>query len=117
MEIICPDCDHKIIIPDERLRTFKSNVTVPCPDCKRNIEIDFHIQESASTAKLSGEELKKTILESIDTLPPMPQVAQKARLVISNPDSSFEDLARVIETDQAIAANVLKLANSATRDL
>ena len=43
----------------------------------------------------------------------MPQVAQKARKVVSDPGSSFTDLAKVIETDQAIATKVLKMANSA----
>ncbi len=118
MEIKCPSCGHKIIIPDERLLAFKANVTVPCSGCEKDIEIDFKTKRTsaasiASAEKLSGEALKKTILKSVDNLPPMPQVAQKARRVISNPDSSFEDLAKVIETDQAIATTVLKLANSA----
>jgi HD-like signal output (HDOD) protein len=42
----------------------------------------------------------------------MPQVAQKARQVIDNPASSFSDLAKVIETDQAIVTRILKIANS-----
>ena len=43
----------------------------------------------------------------------MPQVAQKAREVVSDPDSDFKDLAKVIETAPAIASKLLKIANSA----
>ncbi len=43
----------------------------------------------------------------------MPQVAIKARRIISDPDSGFSELAKVIETDQGIATQVLKIANSA----
>jgi HD-like signal output (HDOD) protein len=43
----------------------------------------------------------------------MPQVAQQARRVTADKNSTFSDVARVIETDQSIATKVLKLANSA----
>ena len=71
------------------------------------------IMETVSSGHSVGGALKKRILRTVEDLPPMPQVAQKARQVISNPDSNFKDLAKVIETDQAIAAKVLKIANSA----
>ncbi len=71
------------------------------------------IMETMSSGHSVGGALKKRILRTVEDLPPMPQVAQKARQVISNPDSNFKDLAKVIETDQAIAAKVLKIANSA----
>ncbi len=122
MEITCSGCNKKLNIPDERLRAFKNNITIPCPSCKEKIEIDIQLQgESQPATPMSdsslpeqqrGDELKKKILETVEDLPPMPQVAQKARQVISNPDASFQDLARVIETDQAIATKVLRMANS-----
>jgi HD-like signal output (HDOD) protein len=43
----------------------------------------------------------------------MPQVIQKAREVMADPNSSFKDLAIIFVTDQAIATRVLKLSNSA----
>lgn len=42
----------------------------------------------------------------------MPEVAQKARTVLANPNCSFSDLARVIESDQGIVTRVLRMANS-----
>ncbi len=115
MEISCANCGNSFNLPDDRVQAFQSNVTVPCPACKDSITIDFQPQtpQASAPGAETGEELKQRVLQSVEDLPPMPQVAQKARQVVSNPDSNFEDLARVIETDQAIAATVLKLANSA----
>lgn len=59
-----------------------------------------------------GEILKKEILKSVSELPPMPQTVFKVREIIANPDSSFKELAKILETDQAMAAQVLKIANS-----
>jgi HD-like signal output (HDOD) protein len=61
---------------------------------------------------LSGEKLKKKILRTVKDLPPMPQTTFKAFELIKNPHSSYEDLAKVLETDQAIATRVLRMANS-----
>ena len=43
----------------------------------------------------------------------MPQVMIKAREVMNNPKSNFKELADILEVDQAMAARVLKLSNSA----
>ena len=67
---------------------------------------------SSNEKQLSGEALKKRILQSVSDLPPMPQTVFKVREIIANPDSSFKELAEILETDQAIAAKVLKIANS-----
>jgi len=63
--------------------------------------------------QVSGRDLKLKVLRSLKELPPMPQVVVKAQEIITNPDSSTKELARIIETDQAIVAKALKLANSA----
>ncbi len=56
--------------------------------------------------------LKERIFRTLKDLPPMPEVARKARMVLSNPNSSLSDLAEVIESDQGIVTRVLKMANS-----
>jgi len=66
----------------------------------------------ATPASLKGDALKKKILGSVGQLPPMPQTVLKARQIMSNPGSDFKELGDLLETDQAIAAKVLKLANS-----
>ncbi len=126
MKIECPHCNKTYHIPDERLPK-KDEIAFPCLACKKVIELDlrpFHggasetqerrkAQVSASSDEtLKGEALKKRILRTVSDLPPMPQTVIRARKIMRNPKSSFEDLAKVLETDQAIAAKVLKLANS-----
>ena len=59
-----------------------------------------------------GEELKKKILRTVKDIPPMPQTTFKAHELIKDPNTNFEDLARVLETDPAIATRVLRMANS-----
>ena len=43
----------------------------------------------------------------------MPQTVFKVREIIADPKSSFKELSEILETDQAMAARVLKIANSA----
>ncbi len=62
---------------------------------------------------LANKALKKKILQAVDKLPPMPRVIHKARKIMENPISSLKDLANLIETDQALAIKVLRIANSA----
>jgi HD-like signal output (HDOD) protein len=76
------------------------------------LENPMHGKARRASVPAGGTELKERILKTMHDLPPMPQVAQKAREVISNPASSFQDLAKVIETDQAIVTRILKIANS-----
>jgi HD-like signal output (HDOD) protein len=111
-------------------------IAFPCPDCKGTIEVD-PISKSAqegsppsgskqkeqpkasgsavhSAEKQSGgEALKKRILRTVDDLPPMPQTVFKVREIIGDQKSSFKELAETLELDQAMAARVLKIANSA----
>ncbi len=117
MEITCTHCSKKYNIPDERLKKFGSKLSFPCSACKKIIEISLEVQHPIKAPETdknlpSGDVLKKSIMRTVSDLPPMPQVAQKARKVTADEKSSFKDLAAVIETDQAIAARVLKLANS-----
>jgi putative nucleotidyltransferase with HDIG domain len=59
-----------------------------------------------------NQEMKQKILAGVDELPPMPEVVIKAQGLLADPDSSANELAAVLETDQSIATKVLKMANS-----
>ncbi len=116
MIITCALCKKVYDIPEERLRLQGSSVAFYCQACGNLIEIKLPGKGAdgppPKDSLVSGDALKKRILMTVEDLPPMPQVAQKARQVIANERSSFRDLARIIETDQAIATRVLKMANS-----
>jgi len=120
MKVTCSNCKRKFNIPDERLPMGKQ-IAFPCPNCKALIEIDLRQETSVvdpSSSKegqkehLTGEALKKRILSNVKDLPPMPQTVLKAREIIADPKSDFRELAALFETDQAIAAKILKVANS-----
>ena len=57
--------------------------------------------------------LKEQIKKAVDDLPPMSTVIIKIQKHLSDPNSNTGQIADLIETDQAIAVKVLKLANSA----
>src|SRR5512135_2521130 len=57
--------------------------------------------------------LVEKILRKVAQLPPFPIVVQRALQLVADPNSSAQDVVDVIQYDQSITANVLKLCNSA----
>ncbi len=57
--------------------------------------------------------LTQTILRKVSQLPPFPVVVQRALQLVADPNSSAQDVVDVIQFDQSITADVLKLCNSA----
>ncbi len=132
MRVECPSCHKTFDIPDERLPQ-KDTIVFPCPACKGMIGLDLRPGPQRAPAPpphgatkgktdirtaleaeglASGEKLKNRILRTVKDLPPMPQTTFKAHELIKDPNTSYEDLAKVLETDQAIATRVLRMANS-----
>lgn len=60
------------------------------------------------------EALSQTLKDPELELPRIPQVANRALTMLRDSSIDFHQLARVIETDQALAAGVLRTANSVT---
>jgi len=61
---------------------------------------------------LMGEELKSKILKTSKAMPPMPQILAKATRIIHDETKGFKEIGDVLETDQAMATRVLRIANS-----
>ncbi len=136
MKVACENCSKAFELPDDRLPAGKK-ISFPCPGCKSKITLDlrekpdpipeqpdatsdgskekvvFSPLAEKPSGKLDGSDLKRKILNRIKDLPPMPKIIYKAREVMANPMSGFKEIAEVIETDQAIAAKVLQVSNSA----
>jgi putative nucleotidyltransferase with HDIG domain len=53
------------------------------------------------------------LIANLGDLPPLPQVAAQVLRLAADPDSTTQELQRVIATDQALSAQILKIANSA----
>ncbi|MGD8613854.1 MAG: HDOD domain-containing protein [Desulfobacterales bacterium] len=60
-----------------------------------------------------GKALKKKLFSCLDHVLPLPEVIMKAQKLLIDPNSKFEELANIIETDQEITLKSLKVANSA----
>jgi len=118
MRIACSACNNQFEIQEERLPEGQKTIAFPCPVCKAMIEVDLGDGAKSGSSEVrgwqgvGGKDLKKKILNSVKDLPPMPQTVLKAREIMQNPKSDFKELGRLLETDQAIVAKVLKLANS-----
>jgi len=59
-----------------------------------------------------SEDLKKIVMEAVD-LPTIPTVARKVVKALASPNTTISDLNKLISTDQALSARILKIANSA----
>lgn len=67
---------------------------------------------NSSVSKVTTEKIKR-ITESIIGLPTLPTVVAKMIKLIDSPKTSAASLARLIGSDQALTARILRLANSA----
>jgi len=56
--------------------------------------------------------MNDALLARIRSLPPLPETVIELQKVCSNPDASLADLAKIIEKDPMVTANLIKAANS-----
>lgn len=56
--------------------------------------------------------MKDNLIEKIKQLPPLPESALKIEAIYQDPDSSFNDMVKVLENDPLLTADILKAANS-----
>lgn len=66
----------------------------------------------AEKSELSG--LSSQFVSIIDSLPQFPDNIQKINILINNPNSKMQDIARQISSDVSLTADLLKFVNSAT---
>jgi putative nucleotidyltransferase with HDIG domain/predicted Zn finger-like uncharacterized protein len=134
MKVECASCHAAYQIPDEKIPLGKV-FSFQCKKCGTRSKVDLraqpkpeapHPQAGAPTAAennaaaekpnrppCSNPDLMTQIVQKIDDLPPMPQVVMQTQQLLADPNSAVKDVATIIESDQAIAAKVLKVANSA----
>ena len=130
MIIECSNCEKKFKIQEDRLPKGKI-VTFPCKNCGEKFRLDLRTEpmlneppngsepgetDSVPTSQagnaVDDTGLKDNILKSVKELPPMPQVVVKTQELITDSNADAKKIAETIETDQAIATKVLKVANS-----
>lgn len=56
--------------------------------------------------------MRDSIINSINTLPPLPESVTKIQQVCNDPEGSIADIVKIVEKDPMLTANLLKSANS-----
>ncbi|MDQ1263371.1 MAG: hypothetical protein QG559_372 [Campylobacterota bacterium] len=56
--------------------------------------------------------MTEDLLKKIKQLPPLPESAMQIEAVYQDPDSSFNDMVKILEKDPLLTADILKAANS-----
>lgn len=113
ISITCPGCGKKYGILDNELPADRS-VDLICPACNALIKVakkPAHGKKSAP--RLSGAALMEKIIKTSKALPPMPQIIARANEVLTSENTGFREIGEVLETDQAMATRVIRIANSA----
>ena len=118
MKVTCQGCKKTFKVADEKIPADKE-VKVRCPACQAIIKISRPADDagaaadSSSQGELTGKPLIDHIVKTSKAMPPMPQILARATEIIDDETKGFQDIAEVLETDQAMATRVLRIANSA----
>lgn len=62
---------------------------------------------------MTKQEFMRKIYTEIDNIPPMPKHISKILKIIHNPDVSISQISDIVKQDAGLAANILRIANSA----
>jgi len=120
MIVKCPKCGSTYRFNEERLEK-PGRFRVKCKQCEEIMTIDVPSpagtrdteEKSPVSDSPSGEKLFEKIRSDFDKLYPMPHVMLKARNIISDPNSNFSQISKILKTDQALASRILRVTNSA----
>ncbi|MCH7909602.1 MAG: HDOD domain-containing protein [Candidatus Hydrogenedentes bacterium] len=103
---------------EERTGLTVKPLVCSAEDVRSSLERHYE-NESAATGKVSTLEAPikltsvATLIHQIDSLPALPGTIHKVREILHDMDASSADAGDIIAQDPAIAAKVLKVANSA----
>ena len=128
--VTCPTCGKTYQFSKDQFSKTEE-IVFPCLGCKHPIAVKQSPEPSddatkptgrnwlkkfginTATEPETGEKLRKKIYRSLDILPPLSQVVHRAIEIMANPESGMKELSDVIETDQSMVSNILRIANSA----
>ncbi len=97
----CLSCKKRIVI-DLRSEAKPNKPSQPPKPEKKAQAAEPAPEPSLGEKQPSGIKLKYGILRTLNDLPAMPHVVQKAQGIMARSDSNIKELARVIELEQAI---------------
>ena len=100
------DCEHPAI---EEI--FRLSVLFRAKYNSFNSDSNLHLDQDSTSENFDNEKFKKLALADI-TLPEMPSIVVELNDVITNPRSTADDIAQVVQKSPSLTAMLLKLVNS-----
>jgi HD-like signal output (HDOD) protein len=70
-------------------------------------------EDKVLEVKVAAENRMAELIARIDDLPPLPALASRALTMLSNPDTTMDEIEAAIGQDQALTTKLIKVANSA----
>ena len=98
---------HYVRLPCELLKLANSDAN------SGSVEVEEIAESDDDADKRIVFNVYHQLMDDSFALPTFPDIAMRVRAVANDPDSSADDLTRVIQSDPSIAAHCIRLANSA----
>ena len=83
------------------------------PEPTTNPSTDTPADAAAETPTLPPEQIVQSAIQEISHIATLPEVTMKIIKLVEDPDSTAQDLNKVISNDPALGARILKVVNSA----
>ncbi|MBN2809403.1 MAG: HDOD domain-containing protein [Deltaproteobacteria bacterium] len=80
--------------------------------CPTNVNRNQGTQRKLSLKTIDEERLKSQIMQKIEEIPSLPAIVYKVMELVNSDKSSAPDFEKVVARDQALAARMLRMANS-----
>ncbi|MFK7860749.1 MAG: HDOD domain-containing protein [Granulosicoccus sp.] len=101
------EIDPEVLRENSRVHHRFINRAVSQDILVSSVESSLRLQETLGTESL------KNCMSNVGSLPSLPEIYQQMVSELTSPQSSLLNVARIIETDSALTATVLKIVNSA----
>lgn len=75
-------------------------------------DLEEVIERACELRALTGSETIRAAIGNLAALPPVPRLYRRLSCMLEDPNAAIEDVAELIESDPAIAAKTLQIANS-----
>lgn len=120
MKLSCSSCSNTFNVDDKYIYDLKllfeaKGKSPRCKSCGSSIILAGLPELFQGDEKnfLHGDSLNATVVSNLKKLYPMPHVTYKARKLIHSSLAGFSEIGNILKTDPALAARILKVANSA----
>lgn len=115
MKLPCSSCSGSVTIDDRYMYDLKVYAErLKCKKCNSPLNLKGvpKLLQGRERDFLSGKELIEDVGKNLKRLYPMPHVTYKARKLINSEKVGFQQISNILKTDPALAARILKVANS-----